>query len=491
MVEISNNVEEPRRKDNNVVPSYEDVPQLSSDVQMLLRRVMNNLNSPSRNLTVPAVEEVHVPVTPTEKFLAHARKSIDSKVPFSPHQLDSDKIIFESDRPFASGQIEKGEIITAIKSNEDEVVEIPYGQEISGEVLSSRTLQLSLNRYLISNSVLSRMEHSSEPNCVVQNVGNDYFVVFSNREISEGEKLTIAPGTFVEEDNNIKESLATFRPKVESYSSPLSPELVEEISEYFLYTFRNEWPNDVVCFDCDANLDGGMRFSAKDIYGSDFSVPLEIQEKFNVIPDCPCCEQPMSRFMDTDLVKKKLAEKLSQDAYVSLVRSPIDHKIIGMTYANLSTPRDSFNSEEWGHPYTYSKDKRPEDSRDFDLFMDSINEVLVENGAEITLTPESKILLYNCTIVDPQYRSKGILPKLMKSLFMSFPPEVIQNYWGLGETEKGKMYHQVLKVGGVLDVEGVLSEDLILMVGEVKRFLQAMMLSPEEFKRLKSQVVAG
>ena len=116
-------------------------------------------------------------------------------------------------------------------------------------------------------------------------------------------------------------------------SAELTDGKIKEISDFFRFIFNNDWPEFVVCPPCDSKLPEGMRLSAFDVYGTDQKhVPLEILDNYPKIPCCPNCNEDMKIFHDPEKTFQNIKGKLSNDAYVSLLRSEENNNIAGFAF---------------------------------------------------------------------------------------------------------------------------------------------------------------
>ena len=146
-------------------------------------------------------------------------------------------------------------------------------------------------------------------------------------------------------------------PKKSFKSEVLTPpeiteEKITEVADFFRLIFNNDWPEWVVCPPCDSTLPNGMRLSAMEVYKTDGqAVPLETMDTQPKIPDCPCCNEKMKIFHDSEKTIQRMSERLKGDGYVSLLKDIKTGKAEGLVYGYGSTLQHQFESE-FQNPYS-------------------------------------------------------------------------------------------------------------------------------------------
>ena len=244
-------------------------------------------------------------------------------------------------------------------------------------------------------------------------------------------------------------------------SVQLDDERLDEISDFFRCIFNNDWPEFVVCKSCDSALPAGMRLSAKDIFGQTENIPLETMDRLGKMPDCPHCSKPMVVFHDPEKTRNNIAERLSRDGYVSLLRTADDNRIAGFIFGYGSTLGEEFH-HEWRNKYHYSAVEEPE----YDRSLDELVRLLEEHVPEYQLTPESRVFAWNCVALGPEIRNMRHFLKMTKAFFNSLPPEK-RHLPVVGEVLKGSAAYSIFHKLGGIDVPGYFSGDDTIIIGQL------------------------
>ncbi len=243
-------------------------------------------------------------------------------------------------------------------------------------------------------------------------------------------------------------------------SAEVTDVLIDEITGFFLETFRRDWPEFIVCKNCDSqNIDGARLSIAQAYPGVD---PNQVDEHYiqsNPFPSCPCCqEDTMELFYDTSKTREIIAHKLSENAYITVLRDPSkDNIMAGCAFAYESTIGDQ---QDWHKRYIFTAD--PSHPRDLDRLVSSMNSVLKPDEA---FTLDSPILVQNMIALRPEYREhethKHFLT-LMRELLVSLP-ETLRDRYMLSEVIANKGTHFLFKTGGGEDIPDFLEHGLLIL----------------------------
>ena len=152
-----------------------------------------------------------------------------------------------------------------------------------------------------------------------------------------------------------------------------------EISDFFRHTFNNDWPEFVVCTDCDSTLPQGMKISAKDVFGEENSISLERMDSLTQLPDCPNCAQAMEIFHDSGRTLELTKGRLSTDGYLSLLRDADSDQVEGICYGYRCLLAEQFKSE-WANKYNYMARRNPKHDRSLDDLITCLNEAIPDAG---------------------------------------------------------------------------------------------------------------
>lgn len=263
--------------------------------------------------------------------------------------------------------------------------------------------------------------------------------------------------------DQVAEALAS-RPAMRSEvlsSAELTDEKIDEITDFFRLIFNNDWPELAVCTDCDSKLPQGMRKSAKEVFGAEEHVPLTQMDSMKEMPCCPECTKPMAIFHDPQKTRANLAEKLSNDGYVSLLRSGEHDKIAGFVFGYGTTLEREF-SLEWANAYEYMAKQDPK----YDRSLDELVKKLGEHVPDRNLGPDSQVFAWNCVAIGPEARGMRHFATVMGNFFNSLPPEK-RELSVVGEVLRKSPAHSIFRKLGGIDVPGYLEGDDTIIVGHV------------------------
>lgn len=244
-------------------------------------------------------------------------------------------------------------------------------------------------------------------------------------------------------------------------SAELTPQRVQEISDFFRLIFNNDWPEYAICTDCDSKSPGGMRKSAKEVFGREDHVPLTEMDANSQMPCCPGCSQKMQTFHDPERTRANLAEKLRSDATVSLLRSADQDKIAGFVFGYGTSLEREFGLE-WANAYEYMAQQDPRHNRS----LDQLVQLLGQHVPDRKLTPESQVYAWNCVAIGPEARGQKNFATMMGAFFNSLPPEK-RDLSVVGEVLRGSAAHSIFHRLGGIDVPGYLEGDDTIIVGHV------------------------
>ncbi len=470
-----------------------------------------------------------------------------SHIEYRPHPLDNPKATIKQSPEkgigvFAHEKINPGELIAAFDPQYGQTFRAEDIQSLGWTWLIDRVVQNGPDSFALHHGLAEQINHSCDPNCGlvdgyrVPGLPDNAVAIVTRREIKPGEEICwdyamsensnwqmqdckcgsprcrgtvtayrdlpehirseYAPYTlnWIKEDTDPLQQTAEKpipKARIETLYSPLDESAIREISDFFRLTFSNDWLNYVTCPPCDSTKPEGMRFSAKDVYAnSGQDIPIEVIDFSPMIPDCPCCKEPMVLVMDPDKTHEKLRQKFLDKAIVTLLRDQDTAEILGISFGNVRTLREAFHSEEWGHPYAYTATQDPQYERDFNQFYQSIKERIDTSksyqGPDIT--PDGQVFLYNCSITSPKIRRTGYLPIMLQNFMDSIPDDIKDNLAVIGEAEQGSRFQNIVKRAGLIEVPGSLSEHYTIMLGSLRTFADLISLPKEKFRRQPQEV---
>lgn len=246
-------------------------------------------------------------------------------------------------------------------------------------------------------------------------------------------------------------------------SEDMTPEMIDSVADYFRYIFITDFPEYALCQPCDVRM--GAREALKLSDGVHLS--LEEADSIACMPSCKSCGNEMELFHDPGKTRAKIHEKLDKNAYVTLIRPEGSNVIEGFNFSYEATLREAFQ-KEWQYRFAYAKKQDPRFTRDEERFLktavESVKESMKgEDGILPEITPDSKAMCWNCTVIGPNARNAGLLPPMLAHFFGSLPQDKVKSMVAMGETIAGTKYNKILSAAGCRSNEGVLGGDYILM----------------------------
>jgi hypothetical protein len=200
-----------------------------------------------------------------------------------------------------------------------------------------------------------------------------------------------------------------------------------------------------------------MKRSAKEVFDTgDTPVSVEQMDAKSQMPDCPHCRAPMEVFHDPKKTFERLSERLTNEGYVSLLRSLETDQIEGFAYAYGATLKEQFDSE-WSNQYNYMAEQRPDHSRPFEHFLNCLNQAIPDESFD----ENTAVISWNCVALSSKARGSKVVKKLIGNLFEAVPIEK-HNRYDIGEVIEGSKWHQMLKRAGTIDVPGFLEGEEII-----------------------------
>lgn len=240
---------------------------------------------------------------------------------------------------------------------------------------------------------------------------------------------------------------------ITSDSPELTPELLEEISDFFRYTFNNAFPEYAVCTDCDVSI------SAPEVFGTEGRyVSLDQLDNEGNLPCCPECDKQMKFFHDAGQVLKKLEQKFQKDGRITLLKVAETNEIEGMTFGYYDS-LEGVVEKEWGHPYNYMKKEYQKKEQKFDA-EGATKKILETNKA---LEEQTEICCWNCIMLNPE--AQGNMNILVQDFLDSLTKTDIAV---VAQVIAGSISHSLLKRRGYNEVEGIFPKEYLLMMGNLE-----------------------
>lgn len=243
----------------------------------------------------------------------------------------------------------------------------------------------------------------------------------------------------------------------------MTPQKVQEISDFFRWIFNNDWNQYAVCAPCEEKTGKEVRMSAPQAFGTKEHLPLEVLDDPKNLPCCPDCAKPMQWFHDPEKTRQNIQRKLLDlgDGYASLIRHLSDGKVAGFAFGYGATLREEYEVE-WQNRYLYMKEPPHKAGRDFDALLEALNHAF----PKVPFGADTKVFAWNCVALAPQARFGKLLGGMMHSFFNSVPIES-RNRMVVGEAIKGSTANGYFKSIGAIEVEGFIEGAETLMAGHL------------------------
>ncbi len=269
-----------------------------------------------------------------------------------------------------------------------------------------------------------------------------------------------------------------------SGSPELTPGIVQEISEFFRYTFNNAFPEYLICTSCD------IQCSAPTVFGTGKEyVDLKTMDDMADCFYCPGCYEKMELFHDSGMVQQKIQKNLSENACVSLLKNDKNDLLAGMTFAYFDTFEQVFQ-REWSNEKIYMQNQDIRFNRDMNWFLEKINKTLREQQKE-EIHKNTEVCCWNCASIHPKSQGLNNMLQLFQGLFdvmYQQQKEDLKNKFVVLETRMNSTGHKIMKIAGAIDVKNVFGDkEQVFMVGSLTNMIQRLNLSFTEIVNIHRQ----
>lgn len=133
----------------------------------------------------------------------------------------------------------------------------------------------------------------------------------------------------------------------------------------------------------------------------------------------PILPQGFHLWTDQAICREKIADRLNDPGYVTLVRHPKTGKLEGLLHSRMATIARLFESEEWSDPLVFSAYSDPDLKTDPDAFFEKINYHFGLNGSDYAMTISAQIL-------SSKTQGGDIFYDMMRSMAQRVSPEHTQ-----------------------------------------------------------------
>ena len=253
----------------------------------------------------------------------------------------------------------------------------------------------------------------------------------------------------------LQERMEQGQPKASVYErEAITPEIISELSASFRELFSNEYGQY-------AFYPSEMKpLPPRHFFKEDGFVDLEHLDTLDLsqFPHPETGEHPVL-WHAPDTVEDRLSH-LSHNGQLSISRSFKTGKIDAFAFGYSASICEAFKTEEWHNPTNYSGLTNPKYLRDFDVFIESINEALRDNessfGKQASLRAESPVYIWNCFGVMPEARRQGLMKKVSRGLAKMIQASGFDGDIGLLESQPDSLAYRLFKEAGAIEVCGAL-----------------------------------
>lgn len=253
-----------------------------------------------------------------------------------------------------------------------------------------------------------------------------------------------------------------------SYSQEFGKEKIVEISNYFRETFNNEFDEFVYCKTCKRTSSASQFLNRAEAE----KISLQEMDAIQTLGNCHSCAGELTLFHDPEVTFKKLKGKFSRPSWIVMLRDANSQKLVGFSFAYLSSLQDVF-FKEWSHPNLYSSSQDTKSVRCYKSFKGLMQEAARKIQPNTELNDHNTVLCWNCIATSPEVRGMRSLLAMREALFANFPHKAFPSLkFVVNETIQGSAANQLMKVGGAVEIPGYLGEEYVLMIGDYKEVSQ-------------------
>lgn len=266
--------------------------------------------------------------------------------------------------------------------------------------------------------------------------------------------------------------------RLETYTSgEITPELLQEIADYYRYIFNNENGHYLVY------PSTGEFVSPQALFGSE-DVSLELLDQFTDYPYHPSTHEQAQVFHDPHKTYQKIKEMLGSNASIILLREQNSEKVVGMTFEYEASLETIWKSE-WKNKYSYMKTQEPAYDRSFEEFMSALKKAFAQEDYTATIDEQASFLCWNCTAITKKHRNTDNFLKMIQRLHtLALEQNPGHPRFTLFESMLNGTAYTLLSAGGAFDIPGVLEKPTMLMACDVVQMKNNVSLPYREVRRL-------
>lgn len=506
--------------------------------------------SPSFQPSEKRIEGTPLLSTSRDKKISEIRRDISQSLEkhpeYIPHELENPKVsvqkIPEMGRAvFAREPIHAGEIIAAFVGTVHRAKKISELPNDPPDYMRDHVIQIGEEEYLHGKGGLAELiNHSCDPNCGIKDLSK----VVAMRDIKAGEQLTwdyamtedsdwyfpgclcgseacrgtIGPYRDIPKERKekyrdftsewlrkkypMKETSAEILPtysfqNLHSESPELTDEIIQEISDFFLWIFANEFAGQYLFYPTE-----GKPIPPHIVFGKQKGAFISLKElkAFDpkAYPKHPTTGEHAVFWIDPEVTFRRFQEKFKKNAHITLLRKNKDQTLAGFIFGHRCTLREAFSSEEWENPHYYSSYSGKQHWRSFEVFQEKINQALQRYpekfapllGEKKCLEADDPVYVWNCFALTPEARRQGKTLEMTREFFSQIPKEMKEQLIELGEPLFGSQSHHMMRTAGAIDIPGFLKQgdhlndgDPLLIAAPLSEFAETYSLNRESFRK--------
>ncbi len=252
---------------------------------------------------------------------------------------------------------------------------------------------------------------------------------------------------------------------IETYRSEdmaeILDEVAKEVTDFYRFIFNNQGHYLVYPL-------AGECLSPQEVFCRPKNEYVSLQEMDSLDPSSyrrhPITGELPIFWHDPEQTFFNMRKKLEKDADLTMVKS-LTGEIMGMIFGKVSTLYEHFCSEEWRDPLRNSRYRDPKTYRDFGIFLERLNAILLKYPEFDDLMPQegldgnSTIYTWNTFATHPNSQAKGSTSKMMHAFFENLA-EDRDSLIDVAEVRRGSKADTIFVGAGFRQIHGILSENI-------------------------------
>lgn len=271
-------------------------------------------------------------------------------------------------------------------------------------------------------------------------------------------------------------------------SSQVTPELIEKISNFYREIFANN--GHYLVYPSTLKSVSPQSFFQRP---AEQHIPLALMDslKQDEFPKHPVTGEYAIYWHHPQKTIRIMKEKLESNAHIVLLLDD-QRKINGLVFGNVCSLHTHWSSQEWENPIYYSQYIRSEHHRDFNTFLQLLNQKTLRDPEQFArrlrngiFEAQTSIYTWNTFALSPEARGKRYGLKMLETFIRSIPQHYKETLINIGEAKYNSRAHGMFKQLGALDLAGYIGPktlkkgDSVLLAFPLKS-MEESLLSPQK-----------